>query len=222
MSIITLVPRLLKHPIFEGIDESVISKYLCEESFTVQTFEPSSVIISPDELNSPISIVISGTVEILCNNSNHKVLLKTSGAGTVFGVANLYADNQTFPSIVSAKTETKVLMVDKKIFKSMLVAEPEILNNFLAFLSNKVIYLNKKIASYTAGNNEKKLAYFLSENQIDGIVSTEVSISDIAVMLNMGRASLYRAFDKFESENIISRDGRTIHITNLEKLKKYI
>jgi len=66
------------------------------------------------------------------------------------------------------------------------------------------------------------LAYFLSENQIDGIVSTEVSISDIAVMLNMGRASLYRAFDKFESENIISRDGRTIRITNLEKLKKYI
>ncbi len=221
MSIIKLVPKIIKHPIFKGVDEGTISKHLSDENIGVRTFEPGAVIIAPENKNSPISIVASGTVEILCN-SDHKVLLKTSSVGTIFGVANLYADNQTFPSIVRAKTETKVIMIDKEVFKSMLEAEPKILNNFLVFLSNKVIYLNKKIASYTAGNNEKKLAFFLSENEIDGVVSTEVSISDIAVMLDMGRASLYRAFDKLESENIIKRDGRNFHIINKEKLKEYI
>ncbi len=222
MSIIKIVPQILNHPIFKGIDEATISKHLTNENVSIHTFEPSSVIIAPDNKKSQICIVVSGTVEILCNNSEHKVLLKTSGIGTIFGVANLYADNETFPSIVSSKTETKILMIDKQIFKSMLEAEPQILNNFIVFLSNKVIYLNKKIASYTAGNNEKKLAYFLAENEINGVISTTVSISDIAVMLDMGRASLYRAFDKLERENIISRNGRKIYITNKEKLKNYL
>lgn len=222
MIITELVPQILKHPIFKGIDEATISRHLTDEKVYTHTFEPSSVIIAPDNKNTPISIILSGTVEILCSNSDHKVLLKTSGVGTIFGIANLYADSQTFPSTVCAKTETKVVTFDKESFKAMLEAEPQILNNFLVFLSNKVIYLNKKIASYTAGNNEKKLAFFISENEIDGVVSKEVSISDIAVMLDMGRASLYRAFDKLESENIISRDGRKIYITDREKLKKYI
>ena len=148
MSIIELVPKILNHPIFKGIDEETISKHLNGENIKIRTFEPSSIILAPNDKNSPISIVASGTVEILCH-SDHKVLLKTSGAGTIFGVANLYADSHLFPSIVCSKTETKVIMVDKDIFKSMLAAEPKILNNFLVFLSNKVIYLNKKIASYT-------------------------------------------------------------------------
>ena len=48
----------------------------------------------------------------------------------------------------------------------------------------------------------------------------DVSISDIAVMLNMGRASLYRALDKLSAEGIISKDGRRIKIINKSKLKK--
>lgn len=222
MSIIKLVPQILNHPIFKGIEESTISRYLTDDKIEISTFAPNDVIIAPNDINSPICIVINGTVEILCSNSDHKVLLKTSGAGTIFGVANLYSDNQAFPSTVCAKTETKVAMIDKDVFKAFINEETMLFNNFISFLSNKVIYLNKKIASYTAGNNEKKLAFFLTENEIDGVVSTDVSISDIAVMLDMGRASLYRAFDKLESENIISKDGRRIYIKDKEKLKNYI
>ena len=94
--------------------------------------------------------------------------------------------------------------------------------NYLAFLNNKIIYLNKKISSYTAGNNENKLLYFLSENEVDGKVSIDTSISDIAIMLDMGRASLYRALEKLEGENIIKRNGKYIVILDREKIKKNI
>ena len=222
MNITKLVPQILSHPIFKNVDQEIISRHLSDDKFKIMSYEPSSVIITPSDTSSPICIVINGTVEILSGNQDHKVLLKTSGCGTIFGVANLYADSHSFPSVICSKTETKIVIIEKEIFKYMLESEPQIMSNFITFISNKVVYLNKKIASYTVGNNEKKLAYFLLENEINGTVSTEVSISDIAVMLNMGRASLYRAFDKFESENIISRDGRKINVLDIEKLKNYI
>ena len=222
MDILKYIPRLSEHPIFRGIDTSVISKYLSEDSVYIRSYSPSSTIISPEYKDLPVYVIASGTVEIISPAADHKVLLKTSGAGSIFGVANLYADNDGFPSIVSAKTDVEALIINRNAFKTMLQSEADIMNNYLVFINKKVIYLNKKIASYTVGNNEKKLAYFLYENEIHGTVTVDMSISDIAVMLDMGRASLYRAFDKLEDDGLIKRCGRNIEILNKEKLKLFI
>ena len=222
MGISKYIEYISNHPIFRNIESETISKHFSNESFTQNSYSPSTVIIHPNESNTNIYIVIKGTVEIQCPKAGHRVLLKTSGVGTIFGLANLYAPNETFPTLVSAKTYCEVLVIDHKIFKGMLESEPQIMSNFLVFLSKKVIYLNKKIASYTVGNNEKKLAYFLFENEINGTVSINMSISDIAIMLDMGRASIYRAFDKLEADGLISRQGRNIQILNKEKLKNFI
>ena len=222
MNISEHIPKLSSHPIFKGIDASIISKYLSEDNVFLKTYSTSSIIISPQDKVLPIYIIVSGTVEITCPAADHKVLLKTSGIGSIFGVANLYIDGEGFPSIVSAKTDVEVLIINRDTFKNMLKSETDIMNNYLVFISKKVIYLNKKIASYTVGNNEKKLAYFLYENEIDGTVAVNMSISDIAVMLDMGRASLYRAFDKLETDGLIAKDGRNIKILNKEKLKMFI
>ena len=105
---------------------------------------------------------------------------------------------------------------------NMLESNSLLMKNYLEFLSQKIVYLNKKISSYTAKSTESKVAYFLCENEVDDVVSTDMSFSDIAVMLDIGRASLYRALDKFESENLTKRDGKIITIQNKEKLKNYI
>lgn len=222
MEITKYISYISGHPIFKSIEPDVIAKYFSNNVLTVANYSPSTVIIDPEKNNTDIYVIVKGTVEIQCPSADHKVLLKTSGPGTIFGLANLYAENETFPTIVCAKTLSEVLLIDKQIFKNMLESETKLMNNFLVFLSKKVIYLNKKIASYTVGNNEKKLAYFLFENELNGTVSVNMSISDIAVMLDMGRASIYRAFDKLEADGLISRDGRSIRILNKEKLKKFI
>ncbi len=222
MNIFDYIPQIEEHPLFKNIDNDVVAKYLCDENIEPSSFAPSEIIIQANSKVVPIFAVISGTVEILCPTENHKVLLKTMGAGSFFGVANLYATDTPFPSTVRAKKQTKVLMIKPEAFINMLTNEPILMSNYLEFLSKKIIYLNKKISSYTAKNTESKVAYFLCENEIDGAVSTDMSFSDIAVMLDIGRASLYRAFDKFERENIIKRNGKTITVLNEEKLKMYI
>ena len=222
MNIFDYIPKIDKHPLFKNVSEGVVAKYLCDENIELVSFAPSEIIIPPDSKRVPIFAVASGTVEILSPAENRKVLLKTMGAGSFFGVANLYALNTEFPSTVRAKKQTTLLIIKPKAFMDMLSSEPTLMSNYLEFLSKKIIYLNKKIASYTAKNTENRVAYFLCENEVEGTVSTGMSFSDIAVMLDIGRASLYRAFDKFEDEKLIERNGKTIKILNKENLKNYI
>ena len=221
MNIFDYIPQVTMHPLFKNISKEIIAKYLCDDNMELKTYSASQTIISREN-NLQIFAIVSGTVEILSQNENHKVILKTSGAGTIFGVANIYTKNTLFPSTVIAKKQTTLLIISHNVFIDMLNNETSLMNNYLEFLSNKIIYLNKKISSYTAGNSENKLLYFLSENEIDGTVALDISLCDMAIMLDMGRASLYRALDKLEAEKLIKRSGKTITILDKEKLKKYI
>ena len=88
----------------------------------------------------------------------------------------------------------------------------------MQFLSRKIIYLNKKLATLTAGSAEKKLAAYISEHQIDGVF-TATSLSELANILQMGRASLYRAIDSMTENGIIKKSGKQFIISDLIKLK---
>ena len=97
--------------------------------------------------------------------------------------------------------------------------------NYLAFLSEKIRYLNRKIVTLTAGSAERRLAYFLDtsipENAAD-IPTITVPMNSLAEMLNLGRASLYRAADRLSEEGFIERDGKTIKVINRKgMMEKY-
>ncbi len=220
MNIFDIFPDVKKNRIFFNADEANIKKYLSGDALDVVDYKSQDVIISPRADEVKVGIVLEGKIEIAAPENAHKVLLKTAGRGTIFGIANLYASADGFPTQISAKTDTKILFICPCAFRSMLESDVILMKNFLAFLSGKIAYLNKKIVSYTAGNTEQKLAYFIYENSVDGSFSADISISDIAVMLDMGRASLYRAFDDLENDGIIKREGRKIYVLNKEKLKK--
>ena len=220
MNIYDIFPDVRKNRIFFNADEEKVKKYLSDDAITVVEYRAQDIILSPNANEVKVGIVLDGKIEIASPENTHKVLLKTAGRGTIFGIANLYANADGFPTQVSAKNDSSVLFISPSAFRDLLESDIVIMKNFLSFLSGKIGYLNKKIVSYTAGNTEQKLAYFIYENSVDGSFSADISISDIAVMLDMGRASLYRAFDNLESEGIIKRDGRKIYVFDKEKLKK--
>ena len=90
--------------------------------------------------------------------------------------------------------------------------------NYLSFLSNRICYLNKKIVCLTAGSSERRLAYYLdsalseAEDRGELTDSITVQMNTLCDMLNLGRASLYRAADKLSEDGFIMREGKTIRV----------
>ena len=92
------------------------------------------------------------------------------------------------------------------------------LYHYLDFLSGRIRFLNRKIGYLTAGSAERRLALYLASFQKQELVLKD-SISSLSELLDIGRASLYRAFDALEEQGLIRREGRSILVPDLKALE---
>lgn len=214
--------EMLKHLCADEIlgcaDRKNLTKIFTSENVRTVSYSAGEVIYSPLCEKKQVGIITDGRAFVEPPRSNEKVLLRILSPSDMFGVANLYCDSQPFVSIIRAKGSCRVLFIDGDAFCSLLELDSGALRAYLRFLSNKIVFLNKKISTLTAGSTERKLAIFLYENQTDGKFSQQSSMLAIAETLNVGRASLYRALDALEAEGLISRDGKTINIPDKNAL----
>ena len=93
--------------------------------------------------------------------------------------------------------------------------------NYVRFLGSRIRFLNRKISLLANTSSESSLIGYLlnAASRFGEEFRLEVSYSQLARNLNMGRSSLYRALDDLEERNIIRRSGRNITLVNYEALK---
>ena len=217
MTVYEIFPDIKKLPFFKCASNDTVNKYLNEDAIKVSSFSHGEIIYSPVSKRISVGILIEGTAKV-SPNGDEKTLLKTMGVGELFGIANLYAEDASFPSVIVAEKKAKILFIDGDAFKSFIENDPSALKCYLSFLSKKIVYLNKKIATFTASSAENKLALYLTENAKENTLHLSVSMSELAKTLGLGRASLYRALDKLLDAGLIERDGADIRMIDRENL----
>ncbi len=217
-----LTDVLLKNKIFNVSNKDIFNAYICPSSLQLKNYPQNHIIVSPENSKKSIGIIFSGTALVAPVSSSDNTMIKLLVENDMFGISNMFSDTNSFPSIITAKTNVTVLFIDETAFKNFLYADLSAMTEYLKLLSEKIVYLNKKISTLTAGSTEKKLAFFLCENERDGKFISTISMSSLANMLNVGRASLYRAFETLTNEKLIIKNGKSIIIPDKNALLKYI
>ncbi len=209
-------------PLFREVDEEILSGAIESEKFICRAHASGEVIYSPDEDEKRLIMIRSGRANVYSSDESRSLLLRTLEEGKTVGVANLFS-NDKFVSRVIADKRCETIEITADDFASLLERDPVLMRNYISFLSNKICYLNKKIVYLTAGSAERRLAVFLDAHSSEtGSDSFPIQMNSLCEMLNLGRASLYRAADRLEADGCISRDGKQITIINKElMLSKY-
>lgn len=210
---------LKRHPLFSRITEDAVQKYFPLTSAEILSFDAHEVAYSSSSPHIRIGILLSGKARV---ETDAQALVKSLRIGELFGVANLYAEEEPFPTSIVTTASSQILFLDGTATKRLIEGEPEILKSYLAFQSKKIVYLNRKIATLTAGSAEKRLAVFLLDYEQDGIFTPPCPMNRLAELLGMGRASLYRAIDALCDEGLIEKQGKNIHIRNKDALLRLI
>ena len=99
---------------------------------------------------------------------------------------------------------------------------PQIAANVMGFFCGRIAFLNRKIPTLSRGSVEQRLAdYLLSEFTTDSGQPEVVirSCAELAVRLNMSRASLYRALGTLEESGMIARSGKVIGLLDVAALQ---
>ncbi len=214
----SILCNIEQHPLFANVPREHTLKYLTDASVNITDFKANEVAYSSKSEKHKVAFILSGSAKVYTGDNDESALMRTLNVGDTFGIANLYAEDELFPSNIITSEDTKILFINGDSFKEYVENNNFATKNYLAFLSEKVVYLNKKLTTLTAGSAEKKLACYILEHNKGGILATQ-SLCELADILHMGRASLYRAIDCFVENKIIEKKGKRILILDIEKLK---
>ena len=184
-------------------------------------FKGENILLGGKE-DKRLGLLLSGKASALCAGGGQGSL-KTFSAGEIFGAAEVFskANDQPF-SKMKAVTNCRVLFVTRKGVERLIFERPERALEYIAFLSDRVAFLNRRISTFTAREAVSRVAKFLLENAEKGSVCRNINFSALAKTLDISRASLYRAKSELIKIKAIATDKKDIIILDRQALKNII
>ncbi len=199
--------------LLDGLSSDAQQRYW-QQITARHTYHRGDVIYDSERAQAALAIVLSGEVCVY----HGRVVMNILRAGDVFGAAALYGQEEPYASRVVADSECEVAFVPQETVSRWMAAEPRIAENYIRFLSDRIRFLNRRLATLTAGQTDGKLwRYLLAYAGEDGIVRISGGMTELAKRLNMGRSSLYRSLDSLAEDGRIVRDGREIRVIHKEE-----
>lgn len=212
---------VLKTELFRGSPPGVLTRILAVSDCTAAAYEKNDVVYDKTNFSRSLGIVLEGRLRVTKENADKRsIVMSTLQRGAMFGAAALFNSEPEYATKITAIEHSRVLFLPQRLIKRMIEREPEIAENYIRYLSERILFLNRKIYFLTAGTAEQRLAGFLLDNLAVGEFSEmPMPMHRLADALNMSRASLYRAFDELTASGAVSKQGKLVCINNAELLK---
>ena len=208
--------KIFKTSLFEKTDtvkaERIFAEYGCQSA----DFCDGEIILSPQTEKKAVGIILSGQAFVTTPDPSRKTLLRFLDTGGTFGIASLFSD-EPYISIIRAHGACRVFLLPEDAVRCLLETDSAFLYRYLGFLSGRIRFLNRKIGYLTAGSAERRLALYLVSLGKE-TVRLEASISSLSELLDVGRASLYRAFDRLTEDGYLQKNGRTLTLLDADAM----
>ena len=169
-------------------------------------------VLFADGTPTALGVLVRGGAEIIRAGAGGEVLLRTLGAGDVFGAATLFG-RESAGTQVRARGGACAVFLGRAAVEAVFAADPRTAIGYIAFLSEKIGFLNARLSTFTAESAEARLAGYILRAAAgrDAFVSV-LPLSRLAELLGLGRASLYRAFDALCAAGAIEKKQKNITI----------
>jgi len=218
MNIFEATVKLLKETrLFSGVPDGVLEQAVL--SGRIKSYERGEIIYDEERYSKALGIILKGSAQV----KKGRVIMSRLEKGDVFGAITLYSESNYYVTQITSTGKSSVLFLSKGTVSEMMEKSSKIAENFIAYLSERIYFLNGRIEAFTAGSAGDKLREYLQKNarEVNGIKSfTPNSILELAKKLDLGRASLYRAIDELCTSGEIEKQGKTFYIHNLNKTEE--
>lgn len=186
-------------------------------------------IIGHQEVSTDVYFMVSGTVRvILFSSAGKEVAFRDIHAGECFGE---YAaiDGAPRSANVIALTDVMIGSVSAETFRSILEEYPAVSMALLTRLTNTVRSLSERIFEFSTlavkNRIHSELLRLAREGERDGNVariSPAPTHADIASRISTHREAVTRELNELTKSGLISRDGRTLIISDLAELERLV
>jgi len=187
-------------------------------------YHKGETICKQGVFSSYVLNITGGLVKLYLESPNNKnINIKILKATDFIGFSSIYGNDTCNYTAVALK-DTYICHIEKESFKILLhkngTFASEIIKQYChneKQLFNKIQSLNNK---QMHGRLADTLLYLSTENFSKKNIFSYLSRKDIANFAGLSTETTVRLLSELKNDNIISIKGKSIEITNLEKLKE--
>ena len=193
---------LSRMSLFEGCDPEALYQLLREAPNSLRTYKEGEFIARQGDVCRSLFILIKGHVRTQMENAEGKQLtIDWIKAPDILAPAFIYASENRFPVNVEATELCEVLVMDRIRFEEFMHAQPAVMRNFIATISDRSLFLSRKLNEFAL---KSRLLNYLKMH--GGIHNQQ----EVAFILGVARPSLARALSELIAEGKVTMSGKQV------------
>ena len=205
---------LKEHALFCRVEPGLLEQMLAAS--TVISVDKGETAYDRTRFRRCLGVLLEGVLRV----QKEGLLISTLRQGEIFGAAALFNDEEGYPTTLTALSNCRLLLIPQETIRWLIGASSAFAEGYVTYLSGRIRFLSSRLDAVSAERGENKLArYLLSTSQGGGCITQ--SATQLCQRIGVGRATLYRAFELLETDGSIVREGKTIRVTDYEKLRAH-
>ena len=212
------IDSLLQVSLFSGIDKYELKNFIDNIPNAYHIYHQDEYIAVQGDTCNSIYILCDGHVRTsMISQTGKEITVEDIYSPNVLAPAFIYTSTNLFPVSVRSMGECEVLVLNKNSYFKWMQENDTILSNFLHVISDRCIFLSKKVNSFALLDLKSRLAMYLLDKGDN--FETQQQIAD---RLGVARPSITRILAEFEDNGCIKIERRNINVISERKLQQYL
>lgn len=196
---------LTRMSLFEGCEAEALHQLLREAPNSLRIYKEGEYIARQGDACRSLFILMKGNVKTQMENAEGKQLtIDWIKAPDILAPAFIYASENRFPVNVEATELCEVLVMDRTRFEAFMHAQPAVMRNFIAIISDRSLFLSRKLNEFALQSLKSRLLNYL---QMHGGIHNQ---QEVAFIWGVARPSLARALSELIAEGKITMTGKQV------------
>ncbi len=158
---------LLQIAPFQGMKEEELVAFLFGSPNSLKCFEPGDVIVRQGNLCKGLYLLASGSVRAgMINDEGKELTVEEMKAPSLLASAFIFATENRFPVNVEAVEPCEVFIIGKERFLEFMHLHPLMMQNFLKDISDRSVFLSKKLNEFALLNLKNRLLKYLETHSV--------------------------------------------------------
>lgn len=219
---------LARVPLFSSLKPDHLAEVACKLS--AKNYHRGEVIFHQDDPGTTLHVIKTGQVKISTTSpEGEEAILAILTDSAFFGELSLLDEKPRSANAVAMKA-TETLTLQRSDFMSILGRHPEMMNNILASLADRVRSADHLVEDAVFLDLTARLAKRLLElaerhgtETDDGIeIDLRLTQQELAATLGVSRVALNRQLGRLQDRGLISIEMKRITIARPDALRRYV
>lgn len=220
---ITMYDTLLQLPLFQGLGKKDITSIIERVEFYFQSYPANEIIVKQDDQCDQLFFLMQGELEAETkDNTNGYLFSEVLCAPYFVEPYSLFGKCTNYTATYKARTDVKLLTINKSFIFEELSEYPIIRLNFMNILSSRCQTINQKLWNLTIGNANQKFIQFLlhRSQQPNGEKTLKITMEDLAEILNETRINISKMLNDYQNKGLVQLKRKAICIPELSNLEE--